>query len=505
MEKYSLSEERYKKYMSKFFIKDLLYYFAQESIKSYDKDEKAFTIVDVPYINLKTGEKKVLKNFNYGQWDLISICYNAIKYGNDITGWKVNEHFFYEIINEHKIYEEEKENVKGIDRLKLFEHLQCITNVQMELQHIAFASDFNRMYHILSTINENKAYDQTPSVCYINFKSIFKHITSISIDKFIQIYNFIILLIVGKKLVNVYDIIGDIWFNEVELGFTREEIKKVLDIISKDYEFYRNGDNWNLLKYYPIVKISEEEYIVSNIYALVASFSDTIYWIIRNYYNSLKLNNFTIYFGKCFEYYLKELLEYYKIKHVKIEELNNGEKVPDWKIETEKYIFLVEQKSALFPIDTKTTTSDTRLKKIEKYFDDNIIKAFKQLDSYQVNDEGKIIVRISLMFEKIYMKENVMSIVEERYKFNSPHYLNWIVTIDEFELLMEILSSNESEFNKLIERKIELEYNRDLNGRSFERLLAGKKYGYTMKELNYFEKNTNNIVKRLKQSIKTNK
>lgn len=36
--------------------------------------------------------------------------------------------------------------------------------------------------------------------------------------------------------------------------------------------------------------------------------------------------------------------------------------MPDWILETNKYIFLIEQKSGLLPIDVKSNTAEKRLK-----------------------------------------------------------------------------------------------------------------------------------------------
>ena len=163
-------------------------------------------------------------------------------------------------------------------------------------------------------INKNPKYCQTREVCYIDFDYEFEKITGMKYIKFINIYFFLILFSSSRKNTNIYDIIEDIKFDIEKIGFTKEELLKVIKLQSKDYEFYRKSNNWNMLRYYPIVKTNKREntYIISNIYALLLSLPDTMYWTIRNYYAEIKSNDFTNYFGKCFEYYVQEILENYR-------------------------------------------------------------------------------------------------------------------------------------------------------------------------------------------------
>lgn len=494
--------EEYQKFIRKFTTCDLLEYFSNISIQSYQSDKKGVTIVNVPYYNRRTGEKGITKGFCYGQWELVQICYNSIKYSNDYRGKKVDESSFYHLINENKKYDEKlkMETIQNVDKIGLFEHLQFLGNIQFDFQTLNVVSRFDRMYQIMVNINRNKDYCQTREVCYINFAEKFEEITNIEYDKFIYVYFFLILFSSGRKNTNIYDFIDDIKFDVEKIGFTKEDIIKVIDLQSRDYKFYRQSNNWNLLRFYPIVKTDKDEnkYIISNIYSLMLSFPDATYWIIRNYYNEIKSNDFTVYFGKCFEYYLHEILEYYDIKYEKLKESTiQNVKMPDWKIETQNYVFLIEQKSALFPIDTRTTTKNESYDKIEEYFEKNFIKAFKQLNSYKIEENNKTVIRICLTFEKIYMEENVKYIIAKKMKFDSDITLNWIVNIDEFEILMEILNEDEENFNKIIKEKIELEVTEAKDGRNLEKLLGGRKYNYCTNVLKHFEE----IGEFLKQKI----
>lgn len=494
-------EEHFQKFIRKFKTKNLLEYFSMKSIEAFQNKKEAFTIVDIPYYNKTTGERGITQNFCFGQWELVQICYYAIKYSNDYRGGNVDESLFYHLLNENKIMDEVLEKIpEEMDEIKLFEHLQCLTNVQFDFQTLQIKSRFNRMYQIIRIINNNPKYNQTNEVCYIDFETEFKKITGIDLEKYIEVYYFIILITTTRKNTNLYDIINDIHFDITNLGFSKLDILNVLEIESRNYMFYKQSDNWNSLKYYPIVKVESEDnkYIISNIFSVMLSFPNSVYWILRNYYKQINSNDFTIYFGKCFEYYFQEILDCYSIKYEKLEESKKqNKKMPDWKIVTDDYIFLIEQKASLFPIDARTTTKEERYIKIEDYFDKNIVKAFKQLNSYVEKDTSKIVVRICLTYEKIYMEENAKRIVESKMDFKSDIELNWIVNIDEIEILMSLLATNYKKFKEVIEQKIILEKRRDKNGRNFEKLLGGCTYDYTENNINHFERIGNDLKQKL--------
>ena len=462
----NLLEENYKKIIRKYSTYDLLKFFSEKSIESYINNDKGYTMIDLGYY-IKNCGIRFTQKFSYGQWDLLQVCYDSIRFSNDYIGKKVEMSDFYLLINEAKRYNEQLEATQDFSGLKLFEHIQCLTNIQLDFQIFNIINKFNRMHQIMMDINKNPKYCQTREVCYIDFDYEFEKITGMKYIKFINIYFFLVLFSSSRKNTNIYDIIEDIKFDIEKIGFTKEELLKVIKLQSKDYEFYRKSNNWNKLRYYPIVKTNKREntYIISNIYALLLSLPDMMYWTIRNYYAEIKSNDFTNYFGKCFEYYVQEILENYKIKGEKLKE--RDVKIPDWKIETNNYIFLIEQKSALLPIDTRIVDNEIRYKKMEEYFERNVVKAFNQLNTYDVQKNRKKVIRICLMFESLYLPEDIMFIVESDIKFNSDKKLNWILNINEFEILMELLSKDENKFDELIEKKISLEYEDSKKGKSF--------------------------------------
>lgn len=440
------------------------------------------------------------KNIMYSQWELTQLSYYSIKYSNDYRNinYKINEKDFYILLNANRKYDNCMENIKDMNKIKILEHMQCLTNVQFDYQQNRMISRFNRMYKILIDINQNKEYIKDTKI-YINFDEKFKEITGIEICKFIKIYLLIILFIIKIKDNEVLDIYNIIKGDIEKIGITEKECLMAIEYYSKNYEYYRDCNNWNSLKFYPIVKTNKnEKYILTNIGSFMISFPDIEYWIIRNYYKEQGSRDFTSYFGECFEIYLKEMFEFYNINAEKLKE-DGKNKIPDWRIETKKYTILVEQKAALFPIDARVTTSENRYDAIEKYFE-NIKKAFEQLNSFQIENNNKMIIRICLTYETIHMIENAQDIIREKMEFSNEIYLNWILNIDEFENLMELLNQSEEEFENIIEKKINLEKIDSNDGKSFEAMFEKLESDYVREEINYFNHLIKEILKKHSQN-----
>ena len=478
--------ENYKKYIRKFPTYNVLEYFSQESMDIYKNHAAGIKYEEVPLYNKRCGMKIGTQKFLITQWILIEVCFNSIKFSNDYRNNLIGKNEYYMLLNKTNKMAEKIES-ETYEKDNIFKHLICIANMEFDLEILDIENRFNRLYHMMTTINNNPKYDQTNKINYINFKDKFYKITGINYDKYINCYIFIVLISSLRKNTNIMDLVDDIKFDVSKLGFTKDEIREIISLQSKDYSFYREYDNWNILKYNPIVHSDrfKDKYIISNISALMISFSEFMYWKIRNSYCESKSNDFTNYFGHCFEFYLNDFFEEYGINHYKIPEIKD--KTPDWKVETTNYIFLIEQKASLYPMDTRTITMPNRIASLEKYLKDNIKKAFIQLNNYKIESE-KTIIRICLTLEHIYFPETIQEIVFKEItevEFNDS--LNWIVFIDDFEKLFEILSRDEEEFDRIINKKIDLEKNQSNNGRGFDMLLSSYKNDYICNKINYFE------------------
>ena len=490
--------EEYRQIIRKYPTYQVLEYFFNESVDIFNNYNNGIRWDNVPIYNKRFGRKTQECSFNVAQWDLVEACFYSIKYSNDYRSNVVDENTFYRILNETRMISEKLESSSMPKENYLYKHLICIGNMEFDYEIPNIKNKFNRLYHIMLSINNNSKYDQTKKVCYINFKNKFYEITGIDYEKYIKCYMLLVLLSTARKESNLMSLVDSIEFDANRLEFNKDEMKAIIKFQSRDYSFYREYDNWNILKYYPIVQLDKynNKYIVSNISSLLISFSEFMYWSIRNYYKDINSRDFTSYFGHCFEYYLDDFLGYYKINHTKLDE--GTDKKPDWKIETQKYIILVEQKAALYPIDTRVITFENRIDKLNEYLNNNIKNAFVQLNNYDINS-SKTIIRICLTFENIYLEELIQDLILPNVSnIKGERYLNWIVPINDFEKLIILLNMSEEKFNNIISKKIELERSSNKDGRGFDKLLSSYRNDYIDNVIDYFGKITDDLKNALK-------
>ena len=443
--------DEYVKFIRKFAVYDVLEYISNESYdisKNYDgevKYEKIYTF------NKKTKEA-IQRTLIITQWDLLEASFNAIVYGTDYRSKKFKREDFIEYINLTKKNNEQLEKANEFKEEDLIAHIICLLNKQIPYQNKMTLSGFNRLYHIMLVINKDKKYDQTHQVNYIDFESKFLEITGMEMKKFIICYLNISLLSLIRYKEDILDIPEVVFPFLGKVGITKNDIVKAIKLQSCQYEFYKKEyTNSNILMGYPIVRSErfKDKYIITNYSALNINLSTVVYWIIKNYYHEKKSSAFTEYFGHCFEFYLSDFFNSYDIKATKIKE--TSKKMPDWILETNKYIFLIEQ-----------------------------------LNNYTPSS-NKITIRMCLTFENIYGTEEIQSIVLKKYEDKEDYHLNWIICIDDFEKLFNLYTKDEIEFNKIIENKIELKRNKDNNGRNFGKLLNNLPNDYALNKINYID------------------
>lgn len=298
----------------------------------------------------------------------------------------------------------------------------------------------------------------------INFNEVIKQEIGYSIDEYIQSLMYIWLI--GLKQDN---------FNNIEFkGFKNKKIneKCVKDIIEKYTIDYKNTreDNYkvkdSVFLFKPIIKTQKNNLIVVNGFLLFRLLSDGLFWTIRNHFNKKEKKSdrqkFVNYFGELFEIYVKELLgKYLEEKKFKRLENTNCGKIADWIIKTEKYFLIVEQKSAIMAIKTKSFTPD--IDPLKNFINDNYNKkGTPQLDEteeqFRKEISGKQVIKIILYYETIFAINMVkILLLEMRNETTEERNNLFFLSISEFERLLVVLNKDEEIFNRIIEEKLLLE------------------------------------------------
>lgn len=433
------------KILRKYKLYDLVYAISEISremfidfkfMKIYNRNPTMVSVWDMiglSYIGIckcSESEKKSLKNNN----DVLSILKKYVKY------------------KRKKYLKELNKNKENISNLNLITYIS-FGHAQEQLPHQSrylMIEDSTRNFELLNILRNNSKN--------IDVDNIMQETFGMNFEEFI--YNFSGLLFIATLSSDITDInIDSIIKNNKNISY--EKLFKIREYYSASYEDFRKSKlGKQYLKLKPIVKTSDNRYIVINTYLLYEKLIDGAYWVIRDYYEKRGKQTFVNEFGKIYEIYLENLFDRY-LKEYKYEKLEESmeEKRCDWKVKTNKYTILIEQKSSLININTKDLYTD--IKTIEKYLLEKLSKAFIQLDSTEKQiSSDKIVIKLALVYENLYIPEvlecKIKEILNSEDKEIKNEYNNtFLIETREIERLMYILSTDENLFNKIIERKLE--------------------------------------------------
>lgn len=220
---------------------------------------------------------------------------------------------------------------------------------------------------------------------------------------------------------------------------------------------------------YPLIK-DGDTYIPSNPYLLLALFANSNYWVLRNKYLHLgkKSQNFTSAFGCYYETYfadvLKNCLESNSFK--KIPEANNAKRA-DWHIKIGSYNFFIEQKSSISLLGIKQSHPDVNA--LKKHLIEHWKEAIEQLNETQAFYNYDNVIKVILVYEDYY----ISAALDELYKLD-PSIINdkkvWLVTINEFESLLQLYKSSPDIALSIIDEKDRIETTRIYRDRDLKQL-----------------------------------
>lgn len=231
--------------------------------------------------------------------------------------------------------------------------------------------------------------------------------------------------------------------------------------VDKKLDSYIDKETWTFLLQKPFFRIEEQYYLTDKKIGLYA-LTNHLYYLLK-----ASTTSFGSKFGEYFEIYIKRFLEKTLVptQFKKIE--TSTKPMPDWEIELENYIFVVEQKSGT--ISEKTNDSEFQDSPIlvENFIENNIYnKAAVQLNNYQ-SKSNKTIIRIVLTFEDIHSIYAIENRLIEQYGCDY-----WICTVSDFEPLIELNKENVTVFNAIVQEKHELNLNQAIGGRSLHELFV---------------------------------
>lgn len=238
-----------------------------------------------------------------------------------------------------------------------------------------------------------------------------------------------------------------------EYNMSKIVVDEIINVLTVSYDECKNSKvGYNIVLYRPIIKTSKGEIIVSNYIALLKSLSELPYYLIRNKYMDNK-QTFPNDFGVLFENYLPTLFNNNsKYKPLKISSPTK-KKMADWILETEDYIFIIEQKSTMMKASLKL--ENISLSDLDDYAVNRLGKGILQLNQSEEaveNKNNKKIVKLLLHYEDIYIQSYIKSRIEKNKNIDTSDIV--FISIEEMEDLIEILFKDEDTFSKIIKEII---------------------------------------------------
>ncbi|WP_319201363.1 hypothetical protein [uncultured Ilyobacter sp.] len=469
------------KELKKFNLQELLYLISEETREMISKEDFK---KDIFYYS----RKKIPKKTWVLPWNLLKLSFLAIKQSNDYRSTIPKEKDVYRLAtyfnnNDKNLFENPQFKKLKYDDEKLLIILFGLSQEQFgyQLCHKNYEG-FIRSIILLNIIPKEINSK-------LNLNEVLKEEVGFNIDSF----NELLYILVGFSFIRTD-------FNNIKIkndvtkrlpSVTEENFKRIINYYTINYSEIRNNSlGTHNFSGKPIIKTDKNKLIISNHFMMSNLLSYGLYWVIRNHYRVKGTQEFTDEFGRYFESYAEKLFKHYLPNNMyeKIPERENME-MPDWKIETEKYILLLEQKSTLAPIKVKGMSPDINgLRDYMKKF----LKAIKQLDSGEkVYENGKQTIKIIVHFETLYVSELLKEPLLRIPKLNPSKYENlFFASMDELEILIDLLNKNEKLFEKIIEEKLRVEKESNLqDGRSFDKIFEK----YDINENNYINTLENNL------------
>ena len=374
-------------------------------------------------------------------WKIPEIVYWSIIKSNDYRNKRLCIVDLFEIIDEFYDFDDNRTDVSFLRDANINEISQFLfgnMGEQEQFQNLQWIlNSFNRNYHIL--IGSKKIKRMIKNNC----EQIIQKEIGVNVHVFCKI---LIMLIGICRRTQQPLKCNDIKF----LGVKQEEFARVINYYTVDYDEIRSSSLGTQIFYTkPFVKTNKPEKVLAVTYHQVAFLvANGLYWGIRNYYNKSGTQEFVNAFGNMFEEYLLELSEQY-LSSYEFEHLRHyNKKIADFRYEFEECIVLVEQKSALLTLDSKSQSPN--MENIRTFLRRNIKEAYDQLEETAYRESGvKPVLKFILLYENIQNAQLMQVSMPEIFKND---FRCFIVGIAEFEQILRIRKENPRIWKKLIEQ-----------------------------------------------------
>ncbi len=481
-----MAQDNFFQNLKKYQLTDLLLQIGNLSRKLFNAN-KSVEIIPINYLNgqfIRKGKTTITA------WWLVDIAYYAIIHTNDFALVKPNYRSLISICNDYVNFDEKRSELK-------FGHnptFDDVTNYLLGLSEKTFwyqelgkiREKFNRDFELLQVIPKQIKIKT-------DIENIILSTTGFSSNTFRKLL--FAIFAVSRIKTDITNISLSKDLKKISPELTTENLLKVIDMFSADYNVYRTsnlGENQFIAK--PIVKTLHSRYIAISTFLLARKIHDGLFWKIRDYYYSAEdkiKQTFTNDFGEIFEKYVKNLFSRYLSSKQYQRIPPDSKKRADWVFKSDKFTVLVEQKSTIMSLLLKTPYFDSEtLKEYLNRLAESIIQLDKTESIYK--EKNKITIKLVLLYEDLVMAENILrekliSKVKDKINNDKNYYL---IYIGDFEHLVQILNEDPKTFDKILEYKINIADKKSSQGKEFYQIIPRfykKENLYIKKELNHFK------------------
>lgn len=402
-------------------------------------------------------------------WQFADLIYKSVVYSNDYKGViDLKDNMFLLALVETNEYISFvtsnliKELHSGFD-ISLFMYGFGGEQFKYETQFIFFQNLIRELYIIFTISKKYKSL--------INPEEIVKQ--EIGVE-----WKDLVLVLFGIFIDSLFhqDINEAVRYLAFDPGKNKEEIfKKVTDYYSADYDAIRKSNLGRQIFYVkPYIKTQRNGLLSASVYFNQFIVEHSVFWIIRNYYLNKPKNErqtFTDEFGRLFEHYLEELFISYKVNYEKVPE--EKEKRADWRLKIGNYDILIEQKSAVIPINIKQQLTDFKAYKKEVH--KTIHKALTQLETTEKDLNIDKPIKIILCYDN-YIDANILPHVfeEDCPVVNDGRY--FVANIMEIEMFTELASTNFSLFESVVKDMLRRNTKDNGEGLSLLKIMRDNEY-----------------------------
>lgn len=323
-----------------------------------------------------------------------------------------------------------------------------------------FFEDFTREKYILDVISQRGYNHNLP-----NIQEEFRQITGLSSEE----YSFLLYLLfsLSEKTNGSIPSVLPKYEDENNSVANTDNINKIIQTYSITLHEIKTSNHKRQTFYSkPIIKLSNG-YIVSNPFLLLNTFSSAQLWVMRNYYFKKNSQKFTNAFGTYFEIYVEEILRNC-LPHgsYRMIQPSKKEKRADWYLKIGPYDILVEQKSSLSLLGIKQNHPD--IEAMRNHINKNWGEAVSQLERTQQAEKLSSPIKIILVYEDYYKCECLDELFEMNKDLKDDGKY-WLVTINEFEVLLTLYKNNPVLALTIIKDKDTAETSKSLFGRELKK------------------------------------